>query len=71
MKIITDEKKVSRNKKIGTITTIGSLVILGVGLYMSFKPELMNYSFGALLLGFAFTGWHILWFKVGQVSATG
>ncbi len=52
MKIITDEKKVSRNKKIGTITTIGSLVILGVGLYMSFKPELMNYSFGALLLGF-------------------
>jgi len=52
MRIITDEKKISRNKKIGSFTTIGSLVILGIGLYMSFKPDLMNYSFGALLLGF-------------------
>jgi hypothetical protein len=52
MKIIINEKVIKRNKKIGQITTIGSLAILGVGLYLSFTQNLINLSFAALVLGF-------------------
>jgi hypothetical protein len=53
MKIVTNSKMIKRNAKIGQYTSIGALVILGIGLYISFKfPTKFPYSLGALLLGF-------------------
>jgi hypothetical protein len=59
MKIVSNEKLINRNKKIGQITSIASLVILGGGLYVSLSSSnstLSSYSvsitFGALILGF-------------------
>jgi hypothetical protein len=53
MKIVTNEKLVKRNQKIARYCTIGSLAILGLGLYLSLaKPELISWSFTALILGF-------------------
>jgi len=52
MKIVTNKKMIQRNRKIGQILSIGSLAVLGVGMYMSFRPELLSYSFLALIVGF-------------------
>ena len=53
MKIVTNTKMIKRNAKIGQYTSIGALVVLGIGLYISFKyPDKFVYSLGALLLGF-------------------
>lgn len=53
MKVVTNLKLIKRNAKIGQYTSIGALVILGVGLYISFKmPDKFIFSLGALLLGF-------------------
>jgi len=53
MKIVTNTKMIKRNAKIGQYTSIGALVVLGIGLYISFKyPDKFAYSLGALLLGF-------------------
>ena len=56
MKVVSNNKLIRRNKKIGQITTIGALVILGIGLYFSFtQAEMVGITFGALLLGFVLT----------------
>jgi hypothetical protein len=53
MKVVTNTKLIKRNAKIGQFTSIGALVVLGIGLYISFKmPDKFAYSLGALLLGF-------------------
>lgn len=53
MNIITNEKLIRRNGKIGQYSSLVSLVVLAVGMYISFtKPEMFNISIGALLLGF-------------------
>jgi hypothetical protein len=53
MKSVTNQKLIKRNARIGQITSIGALVILGVGLFITFKyPDKFVYSLGALLLGF-------------------
>ena len=55
MKIITNEKLIKRNKTIGQVTTIASLLILGAGLYVSFTDtsgSLISITFGALIFGF-------------------
>ncbi len=53
MKIITNITLIKRNAKIGQFTSIGALVVLGIGLYISFKmPDKFVYSLAALLLGF-------------------
>ena len=54
MKIVTNEKIIRRNKKIGQVTTIVSLVILGGGLFLSFQndPTMLTYSLLALIIGF-------------------
>jgi hypothetical protein len=55
MKIIVNEKLVKRNRLIGQVTTIASLVVLGIGLYISFTDQagnLISVTFGALLFGF-------------------
>jgi hypothetical protein len=56
MKIVSNEKLIKRNKKIGQITTVAALAVLGIGLYFSFaKPEQITITFGALLVGFMLT----------------
>jgi hypothetical protein len=53
MKVVTNLKLIKRNAKIGQFTSVGALVVLGIGLYISFKmPDKFAYSLGALLLGF-------------------
>jgi hypothetical protein len=54
MKIITDTFMIKRNQRIGQITTIGSLVVLAGGLFLSFQKnqQLVSFSFLALLVGF-------------------
>ncbi len=56
MRIIRNDKMISRNAKIGAFTSLGGLVVLVAGLVVSFsKPELVAYAWGALLLGFILT----------------
>lgn len=56
MKIIKNEKLIKRNAKIGGWSSLAALVVLGLGMYISFtQPELFVYSMLALILGFALT----------------
>src|SRR5215208_6899798 len=56
MKIIKNEKLIKRNAAIGSWTSMAALVVLGLGMYISFtRPELFTYSLIALLLGFTLT----------------
>jgi len=56
MKSIKNEKLIKRNATIGNWTSIAALVVLGVGMYISFtRSELFIYSLIALVLGFALT----------------
>jgi hypothetical protein len=56
MKTIKNETLIKRNAKIGSWTSLAALVVLGLGMYISFtRPELFVYSLGALLLGFILT----------------
>lgn len=55
MKIYSDEKLIKRNSKIGNITSIASIVILGIGMFFSFKDKDGSYlpiTFSALIIGF-------------------
>ena len=53
MNIISNEKLITRNAKIGQFTSLASLIILGIGMYISFtKPEMFSISVAALLGGF-------------------
>src|SRR5512137_2765006 len=53
MKIVTNSKLIKRNATIGKYSSIAALVILGIGLYITFKlPEKFAYSMGCLLVGF-------------------
>ena len=54
MQIITNEKVISRNAKIGQFAGLAGLILLIIGAYFSFQnPEQVGISFGALLIGFA------------------
>src|SRR6185436_3213508 len=56
MKIIKNEKLIKRNSTIGGWTSMAALVVLGLGMYMSFtRPDWFVYSLLALLLGFTLT----------------
>jgi hypothetical protein len=56
MKIIKNEKLIERNGKIGQYTSLGALLILGLGMYISFsKPEYFTYSIVCLVVGFVMT----------------
>ncbi|NJN80487.1 MAG: hypothetical protein HC797_08445 [Anaerolineales bacterium] len=56
MKIIKNEKLIARNGKIAQWTSLGALVVLGGGMYISFtRPELFTYSLICLLIGFIMT----------------
>jgi hypothetical protein len=53
MKIVSNLKLINRNAKIGSYTSTAALVVLGAGLYISFRyPDKFAFSLGALLLGF-------------------
>ncbi len=53
MKIISNKELIKRNATIGQATSLASLLVLGFGMYISFKePEKFSLSMGALLLGF-------------------
>jgi hypothetical protein len=52
MRTITNEKLIARNAKIGTWSSLGGLVVMGVGLYISIKlPQYIPLSFVCLLAG--------------------
>ena len=56
MKIIKNEKLIERNGKIGQWMSLASLIVLGLGLYISFKmPEYFVYSIVCLVIGFTMT----------------
>jgi hypothetical protein len=56
MRIVKNEKLIKRNSKIGQYTSLGALVVLGVGMYVSFtRPDLFVWAVGALLVGFTLT----------------
>lgn len=53
MNVLTNEKTIRRNAKIGQYTSLASLLILGGGMYVSFMyPTQLYISFLALLVGF-------------------
>jgi hypothetical protein len=53
MQIITNEKLIRRNAKIGQVTSLVALFILGGGLYISFRrPQQFGLSLIALIIGF-------------------
>lgn len=66
MKIYSNDKLIKRNRKIGNITSLGSIIVLGVGMFFSFKDKdgsYLAYTFGALILGF-------LLFQIGNFYMT-
>jgi hypothetical protein len=53
MKIISNDRLIRRNNRIGLAATFIGLIVLGGGMFISFRyPELVLYSLLALLLGF-------------------
>lgn len=56
MKIVKNEKLIERNGKLGNWLSLGALLVLGIGMYISFtNPELFTYSLICLVLGFTLT----------------
>jgi hypothetical protein len=56
MKIIKNEQLIQRNGKIGQFVSLGALVVLGVGMYISFsKPQYFTYAVVCLIAGFIMT----------------
>jgi hypothetical protein len=56
MKIIKNEKLIKRNGRIGSFTSLAALIVLGVGMYISFtRTDLYIYSIASLLIGFTLT----------------
>ena len=56
MKIIKNEQLIKRNGKIGNWTSLGALVVLGIGMYISLtRTDLFIYALVALLIGFTLT----------------
>lgn len=56
MKIIKNEKLIERNGKIGQWMSLASLIVLVLGLYISFTvPEYFIYSIVCLVIGFTMT----------------
>jgi hypothetical protein len=53
MKVATNEKLIKRNSKIGQYTSIGGIIVLFVGLYITFfQQDYFSWSFLALAVGF-------------------
>lgn len=62
MKVISNDKLIKRNGRIGNITSLLSIAVLGGGMVLSFSKDAEKnfpYTFGALILGF-------LMFQIGN-----
>ncbi|HPS41155.1 MAG TPA: hypothetical protein PK040_01030 [Anaerolineaceae bacterium] len=62
MRIISNDKLIKRNGRIGNITSLASIVVLGAGMVLSFTDKdgsKIPYTFAALIVGF-------LMFQVGN-----
>ncbi len=55
MRLIINEQKIKRNKKIASVFTIASLAILAAGLVFAFRPTMLLWSYVALVVGFVMT----------------
>jgi hypothetical protein len=56
MKIVKNEKLIKRNGTIGQFTTLGALVVLGIGMFISLRrTDLFVWSLVALVAGFVMT----------------
>ena len=56
MKIVKNEKLIKRNGMLGNWLSLGALLVLGVGMYISFtRPDLFTYSLICLVFGFTLT----------------
>src|SRR5262245_1664128 len=59
MKIIKNETLIKRNSRIGQWTSMAALLVLGIGMYLSFSfqsnPQMFTYSLIALVTGFVLT----------------
>ena len=56
MRVVKNERLIKRNAKIGQYTSLGALVVLGVGMYISVRQtELFIYALVALIVGFIMT----------------
>ncbi len=53
MKIVKDEKKIKRYSVLGQVASLGGLVILAGGMFLSFRnPDKIGFAWLALLIGF-------------------
>ncbi len=60
MKIVINQKIIKRNTRIGQVTFLGALAVLGISFFISVKrPDQLIYSMSGLLIGF-------LLFQVGM-----
>ncbi len=56
MKVIKNEKLIKRNGRIANWTSIGALMVLGLGMFISFtRPDLFAWSVASLVVGFLMT----------------
>lgn len=56
MRVVKNEKLITRNARIGQYTSFGALAVLAVGMYISLqRQDLFLYAIVALILGFAMT----------------
>lgn len=56
MKIIKNEQLIKRNGKIGNWTSLAAMVVLGLGMYISFtRMELISFTLASLVVGFTLT----------------
>jgi hypothetical protein len=54
MKVITNDRLIKRNGRLGQVATISGLLVLVGGMFVSFRyPNFAGYAWVALLLGFA------------------
>jgi hypothetical protein len=63
MKIYANEKLIKRNHKLGNILSIGALLILGAGMYLSYKVTTDNLK---IILSYSFLIGGFLIFQVGN-----
>ncbi|HSL31318.1 MAG TPA: hypothetical protein VK900_19100 [Anaerolineales bacterium] len=56
MKIIKNEPLIKRNARIGSWTSLAAILVLGIGMYISFtRMELISYTLASLVVGFTLT----------------
>ncbi len=53
MRVVTNEKFIARNARIGRYASVASIIILGAGVYLTLtRPDLVTLTFALLIVGF-------------------